>query len=95
MSDSSEEEGTFVVVGAGKGSNPAAMTVTEGTTHKARARVVPSVPITPKMPGVPPSQHFSLTDAVDDMYRVPGSELVISAGTYHGKAYGYMLHRTD
>lgn len=45
MSDSSEEEGTFVVVGAGKGSNPAAMTVTEGTTHKARARVVPSVPL--------------------------------------------------
>ena len=94
MSDSSEE-GTFVVIGAGKGNSPTAMVATEGSMQKAKARVMPSVPITPKMPSVPPSQHFTLTDAVDEMYRVPGSEFVISAGVYRGKTYGHMLHRTD
>ena len=83
-----------MVVGAGKGSSPTAMVVTgQNTTFKAR--VMPSVPISPKMPSVPAGQHFSLTDALDEMYRVPGSELVISAGFYRGETYGRMLQRTD
>ena len=32
---------------------------------------------------------------IDEMYRVPGSDFVISAGVYRGKTYGHMLHRTD
>ena len=87
--------GTFVVVGAGKGSTPTAMVVTgQATTPKARA-MMPSVPIAPKMPSVLAGQHATLTDALDEMYRVPGSETVITAGVYRGKTSGHMLHRTD
>ena len=54
------------------------------------------VPINPRcQPSVPAGQHATLTDALDEMYRVPGSETVITAGVYRGKTYGHMLHRTD
>ena len=89
------DDGTFVVVGAGKGSTPTAMVVTGSTTTSKARPVMPSVPINPKMPGVPAGQHATLTDALDEMKRVPGSETVITAGVYRGKTYGHMLHRTD
>ncbi len=47
------------------------------------------------MPGVPAGQHATLTDALDEMKRVPGSETVLTAGVYRGKTYGHMLHRTE